>query len=268
VVAGAGDGICAGIGAGSVAVGRAYNYLGTTSWVANTTTGPVLDPEMRVFTFAHAIEGLYHPMGTMQTAGAAADWFCETTLGHIADKAAAYRRLDELVLGSPPGSRGLVFLPYLLGERSPWWNNSCTAGWYGLRIGHTLGDKARSVLEGVANNLALIAEALSEFAPFQTLLLLGGGGLSAHWPQILCDAFAMPLHVLTGTESVTARGAAIIAGVGCGLFPDFSVASGFTTVAKTLRPFQEHVDALRRSRERLVDVFGRLFEEQDKQGEV
>lgn len=259
VVAGAGDGLCAGVGAGSVTKGRAYNYLGTTSWVATTTESPLIDPQMRVFTFAHAVPGLYHPMGTMQTAGGAVDWFCETSLGHLHDRSEAYRKLDALVAQSPAGSRGLVFLPYLLGERSPWWDPECAGGWFGLRQIHGLADQARAVLEGVAANLSLIAATLREFAPFESLLLLGGGGLSKHWPQMLCDGYNTPLSVLTATQSATARGAAVIAGVGAGVFDDFSIAADLATASHNLKPTAEGAKKMQELRDRLVDVFTRLY---------
>lgn len=259
VVAGAGDGMCAGVGAGSVAAGLAYNYLGTTSWVATTADRPLIDPEMRTFTFAHAVPGLYHSMGTMQTAGGAVDWFCDTTLGHLGSREEALRRLDDLVAESPPGSRGLTFLPYLLGERSPWWNPNCSGGWVGLRQIHSLSDQARSVLEGVAGNLAIIADALTGLARFGSLRLLGGGGLSRHWPQILCDAYDRPLTVLPATRSATARGAAIIAGVGVGLYKDFSVAESMASGGGSqLSPSEEGARVMKDVRRRLVDAFTRL----------
>ncbi len=191
VVAGAGDGICAGVGAASVEPGAAYNYIGTTSWIANTSSAPVADPHMRVVTFAHAVPGLYHPLGVMQTAGAAVEWFCRKFLSHVDGDPS--EEFDRLASASAAGSRGLMFLPYLLGERSPWWNTECRAAWLGLSQEHGLADMARALLEGVNHNLAIIAEIVREYAPFQELSLLGGGGLSAHWPQMLCNSYAVPL---------------------------------------------------------------------------
>ncbi len=259
VVCGAGDGICAGVGAGSVAPGLTYNYLGTTSWVATTTAAPLADPLRRVFTFDHAVEGLYHSMGTMQSAGGAVEWFRNNYLAHITDADQAYAMLDELIAESVPGSRGVVFLPYLQGERSPWWNSGCTAGWHGLRVEHGMADMTRALFEGVANNLALIAEILDSFAPFRELSLLGGGGLSGQWPQILCDGYNKPLHLLEGSEAVTARGAAIIAGVGSGLMKDFSAARALSLRSRTLYPESSGAAVLKSSRTILEQTYRRLY---------
>jgi xylulokinase len=259
VVCGAGDGICAGVGAGSVAPGLTYNYLGTTSWVATTTAAPLADPLRRVFTFDHAVEGLYHSMGTMQSAGGAVEWFRSNYLGHISDAGRSYAMLDDLIAESVPGSRGVIFLPYLQGERSPWWNSGCTGGWYGLRMEHTMADMTRALFEGVANNLALIAEILDSFAPFRELSLLGGGGLSKEWPQILCDGFNKPLHLLEGSDAVTARGAAIIAGVGSGLMKDFSAARALSRRSRTLYPESTGAAVLKSSRKNLEQTYHRLF---------
>jgi xylulokinase len=259
VVAGAGDGVCAGVGAGSVAPGTAYNYFGTTSWVATSTEEPFIDPDRRVFTFAHAVDGLFHVVGAMQTAGAAVDWFCDTVLGHIPERTAAYDTLDELAAAASPGSGGVVFMPYLLGERSPWWRSDCAGGWTGLRLHHGLKEQARSLLEGISANLALIADVLAECTDIASLRLLGGGGLSRQLPQILCDAFGRPLELMAETESVTARGAAVIAGIGVGLFPDFSVAPAFATVTGTLQPAAEATREMQKVKERLATVFKSLY---------
>lgn len=263
VAAGAGDGICAGVGAASVEPGAAYNYIGTTSWIANTSRKPVADPEMRIVTFAHAIPGLYHPMGVMQTAGAAAEWFCRQFLlrGTAEDQAvgAAYAEFDRLVAASVPGSRGLTFLPYLLGERSPWWNRECRAAWLGLSQEHGLADMARAVLEGVGHNLGLIADILQRYAPFEELSLLGGGGLSAHWPQMLCNSYGRLLSIHKDTVSITARGAAVIAGVAAGIYKDFSAAKELVSIEQSLHPDPAEQELMRAGREKLANLYKSLY---------
>ncbi|MGI9256256.1 MAG: xylulokinase [Salinispira sp.] len=257
VVAGAGDGICAGVGAASVEPGAAYNYIGTTSWIATTSRAPVADPHMRVVTFAHAVPGLYHPLGVMQTAGAAVEWFCRKFLPHVDGDPS--EEFDRLASASAAGSRGLMFLPYLLGERSPWWNTECRAAWLGLSQEHGLADMARALLEGVNHNLALIAEIVREYAPFQELSLLGGGGLSAHWPQMLCNSYAVPLFIHKDTVSITARGAAVIAGVGAGLYRDFTVAKNFVAVLRRLTPEPEEQKRMRARREEFAAAYKKLY---------
>ena len=259
VVAGSGDGICAGVGAASVEPGITYNYIGSTAWVASSCREPVADPDMRVITFAHAVPGLYHALGVMQTAGATVDWFRRQYLQHIADDATAYTELDRLVAASVPGSRGLIFLPYLMGERSPWWNPQCRASWHGLSMQHGLADLTRSLFEGVSHHLSLIADILDRYSPFDELSLLGGGGQSDHWPQILCDSFGKPLSLHRDSASITARGAAVIAGVGIGMYPDLGAARNFITVEKHLQPDSQRHAIMADGRNRLSDLYRTLY---------
>ena len=259
VVAGSGDGICAGIGAASVEPGLTYNYFGTTSWIASSCRKPVADPEMRVVTFAHSVPGLYHSLGVMQSAGAAVEWFRRQYLEHIADDAAAYAELDRLVAASPPGSRGITFLPYLMGERSPWWNPDCRASWHGLSGNHGIADITRALFEGISHNLAIIADILNTYSPFDELSLLGGGSLSAQLPQILCNSYGKTLAVHSDAASVTARGAAVIAGVGVGLYADFTEARKFTSVEHLLQPDLHQHEIMRQGKEKLVSIYRNLY---------
>ena len=259
VVAGAGDGVCAGVGAGSVEPGVTYNYIGTTAWVATTSREAVVDPERRIVTFAHAVPGLYHPMGVMQSAGATIEWFRRRYLAHIVDDGAAYAELDRLIQNSPPASKDIIFLPYLLGERSPWWNTECRAGWYGLRQDHTLADITRAVFEGISHNLGLIAAILDRHAPFAELSLLGGGGLSASWPQILCNSYGKPLSIHKEAVSITARGAAVIAAVGATIYKDFSTAKTFISLERRLLPDPALHKVMQRGRESLVRIYQSLY---------
>lgn len=149
VVIGGGDGACATVGAGSVHEGDAYNYIGSSSWIALTTHRPIFDPQRRTFTFAHLDSELHFPVGTMQAAGGARDWL----LRILGDED---NELTDAAAEVPPGSQGLLFLPYLLGERSPHWNPRARAAFVGLAMPHGRAELARAVLEGVAFNLKLI----------------------------------------------------------------------------------------------------------------
>ncbi len=127
VVIGGGDGACAAAGAGVVREGSAYAYLGSSAWIGTATTRPLYDPVMRTVTFAGLAPGAYCPIGAMQAAGGAYQWLRDVFC--LPEKEAAeklgispYQLMDELALQSEPGARGLLFQPYLLGERSPRWN--------------------------------------------------------------------------------------------------------------------------------------------------
>jgi xylulokinase len=223
VVIGGGDGACATVGAGSVAPGDAYNYIGSSSWIAVTMEQPLLDPLMRTFTFAHLDPNLYFPTGTMQCAGGSLDWLerlfrCKSE-GHL------YDELNAAASGVEPGAAGLLFLPYLLGERSPHWNPLARGVFAGLSMSHGRPEMARAVLEGVALNLKTILSGfLDQGADIQAMRLIGGGARSAVWRQILADVYDLPILRPALPAEATSLGAAIAGGVAVGLFADYRVA--------------------------------------------
>ena len=230
VVIGGGDGACATVGAGSIAAGDVYNYIGSSSWVALTTPAPVLDPDQRTFSFLHLDPDLYAAIGTMQAAGGAFDWF-ERLMRDEAAVGPQYQRLDEEAGRVPPGSRGLLFLPYLLGERSPHWNPLARGAFVGLAMPHGKAEMTRAVLEGVAFNLRHILDIIrSQGVEVEVMRLIGGSGKSALWRQILADVYGLPIARLGLSAEATALGAAIAGGVGVGMYSDYDVAKDLAPV--------------------------------------
>ncbi len=258
VVAGAGDGMAAGVGAGSVAPGRTYNYLGSSSWIATTSEKPIYDPHQRTFTWAHAVPGTFHPTGTMQTAAGSYAWLKREICREEADRAeaagkSAYMFMDQTAASSPPGANGLLYLPYLLGERSPRWNPLARGGFIGLTMSHTRGDIVRSVMEGVSMNLAVILGIFRDQGlRVDRLSVIGGGAKGALWRQIMADVYEVEISVPNYLEEATSIGAAIIAGVGAGIYKDFSVVDNFFHIIDTVRP-DPATAAIYRSRKRLFD---------------
>lgn len=233
VVIGGGDGACAGVGAGVVEPGDAYCYIGSSAWISISTLQPVRDPAQRTFTFHHLHPQRYAPMGTMQAAGGARDWAWRLL-------AEAGMDLDTAAATVPPAAEGLLFLPYLLGERSPHWNPLARGAFVGLAMPHSKPQLARAVLEGVALNLRLILDALrssigTSEPPMRAIRLIGGGGKSSLWPQMLADCFALPIHQLSLTSEATSWGAAMAAGVAVGLY-DWSLAAQRVTVTDVINP--------------------------------
>jgi xylulokinase len=245
VVIGGGDGACATVGAGAVRPGDAYNYIGSSSWVALTTAQPVIDPDRRTFNLAHMDPMLNVALGAMQTAGGAFDWF-ERLLRCDRDADPLYAELDAEAAAVAPGANGLLFLPYLLGERSPHWNPQARGAFVGLAMPDGRGELARAVLEGVAFNLRTILQILvgasktfevsENLEGLRGIRLLGGGGKSALWRQILADVYGLPVEQVALPASATALGAAIAGGVGVGIYPDFSVAQQLAPIARVDRP--------------------------------
>lgn len=235
VVIGGGDGACATVGAGAIAEGDAYAYMGSSAWMAVVSRRPLFDPQMRTFNLAHLDPELYFPLGAMQAAGGALDWLERLLRGEADGKL-----YDELALAAaavPPGADGLLFLPYLLGERSPYWNPQARGALLGLTMMHGRPHVARAVLEGVALNLRLILDALgSQGLSIPVLRLIGGGARMPLWRQIVADVLGLPILLPDLLAEATSLGAAIAGGVGVGLYPDFSVAQRFVRTHAAEQP--------------------------------
>jgi xylulokinase len=226
VVAGGGDGACANAGAGAVRPGVTYGCIGTTAWVASIRPEPFIDPKRRVFdicTLDGEAVGLY---GTVQAAGRALDWAMDV----LGEK--GFAEFDRHLASIPAGCDGLVFLPYLEGERSPIWDARARGVYFGLTPAHRREHLLRATVEGVSYALRSVIEALREVGPIPALRLIGGGGQSAAWRRMLADIAGVEIQVLsTQAADATSLGAAIAAGVGVGLFRD--LAHGAASIAVT-----------------------------------
>ncbi len=234
VVIGGGDGACAGIGAGVVEPGSAYCVIGTSAWISVSTTAPVPDPQQRTMTFHHVHPERYAPMGVQQLAGGAREWAWRTLAG------APELDLDSAAAQVAPGAGGLLFLPYLMGERSPLWNPLARGAFVGLAMPHGKPEMARAVLEGVAFGLQQILEILQSHVPgIEALRLIGGGGKSRLWAQILADVMGLPIHRLELKSEATSWGAAVAAGVGAGLY-DWTLAAARAQVVEVIDPTPAH----------------------------
>ena len=242
VVIGSSDGACAATGAGVVREGSAYTCLGTSAWIGTATRQPVFDPEMRTFTLAHLLPGMFTPTGPMQSAGGAYQWVRDQ-LGSP-EKAASeqlgvspYELMNLQVLKSKPGANGLFFFPYLLGERSPRWNPDARAAYFGLSMSHTRADMMRATLEGITYNLRVILEALQQLGqPISNMRVIGGGANGAVWRQILADIYGIPVQRPNLLAEATSFGAALAGGIGVGLYPDISMAEALTPIVDTTLP--------------------------------
>lgn len=259
VVIGGGDGVCAAAGAGVVVEGTAYVYLGSSAWVAAAARAALLDPEMRTFTWAHLVPDWYSPNGTMHNAGSAVEWV--RGLWGVDD----YAVLEEEANACGPGADGLSFLPYLMGERSPYWNPNARGAFVGLTKKHGRPQMVRAVFEGVAFNLRLILEALREQGLAITRLrLVGGGAQSRVWRRILADVLGHPLELVAHPLEATAIGAATAGAVGVGLARNFREAGDRLVRivgTETPRPgeiYPELYGIFRRAYDRLIPVFDDL----------
>lgn len=262
VVLGGGDGACASAGAGAVAEGLAYNYVGSSAWIALASSRPLLDPARRTFTFCHVIPGMFTPMGTMQAAGASYQWTRDQLCPLEVETAArldinAYELMNLEAAQVPPGADQLLFLPYLMGERSPWWNPQARGAFLGLTMRHTRAHMLRSVLEGVTFNLRIILDILREQgAAVESLRLIGGGAAGRFWNRLMADIYGLPVQRLAALEEATSLGAALVAGVAIGLYPGFHLIHEMNPVVETIHPDPQAVAEY----ERLYPVFQQAYQ--------
>jgi len=242
VVIGGGDGACAAAGAGVVREGAAYNYIGASSWIALATEKPIYDPDYKTFTFGHVVPGMFMPTGTMQAAGASYQWtrdqLCPTEVETAESLGLSpYELMNQAAENSPIGAKGLIFLPYLMGERSPRWNPRARGAFLGLTIRHTRADMIRAVLEGVTMNLRVILDAFrSQGARIEAMRLIGGGARGRFWNRMMADVYGIPVYRLAILEEATSMGAALTGGVGVGLYPDFSMIETMNQVSEIVEP--------------------------------
>jgi xylulokinase len=224
VVGGAGDQAANGVGTGAVEPGMVAVSLGTSGVVFAATDRPVIDADARLHSFCHAVPGMWHQMGVMLSAAGSLRWFRDT----IAPDA-SYEDLSVGAEGVAPGSDGLLFLPYLTGERTPHPDPDARGAFVGLTVRHTRAHLARAVMEGVAFGLRDSLEIIREQSDVREIRVAGGGAGSAVWLQILADVFGAEVRTVDVPES-SAYGAALLAAVGAGAYPSVGEA-----VASTVR---------------------------------
>jgi len=247
VICGGGDGSCAGVGVGCISPGSAYNYLGSSSWVALTVDKPIVDKQRRTMNWAHVVPGMLHPSGTMQTAGASYTWMinqlCEyEQLQAKTSGRSIYELIDEQIRQSPIGANRLLFLPYLMGERTPRWNVDAKGAFIGLTVNHKHGDMLRAVMEGITLNLGYIVNIFRNHVPIDNITVIGGGAKNIIWQQMMADIYQAEIKIPNYLEEATSMGAAVLAGIGSGIFPDFQVIDRFISIQKKITPIPENVE--------------------------
>jgi xylulokinase len=226
VAAGAGDQGAGAVGMGILAPGSVSATIGTSGVVFAATAQPTLDPLGRLHTFCHAAPGVWHVMGVTNGAGLSLRYLKETFFPD-----STYDQLTSLAAAAPPGSDGLLWAPYLFGERTPHLDPTARAALVGLTASHSRGHIVRAVLEGVAFSLNDTLTLFRELHIPVTKIRLGGGGARSRlWRQIQADAYNHPVEILEADEG-GAFGAALLAGTGIGAWPSVEAAC-----AATIRP--------------------------------
>jgi xylulokinase len=263
VVAGAGDQAAGAVGMGIVRPGAVSATIGTSGVVFAATSRPALDPRGRVHTFCHAVPGRWHVMGVTQGAGLSLRWFRDRFgVRDGEEKTGArdpYELLCEEASVAPAGSDGVLWAPYLMGERTPHLDPHARAALVGLAASHTRSHVVRAILEGVAFSLRDTFEIFAEMnVPVERVRLGGGGARSRLWRQIQADAYGREVETVEAEEGA-AYGAALLAGVGAGAWADVDAASdAVVRVASTTGPDAEASRVLARQYQRFRALYPAL----------
>jgi xylulokinase len=216
IVAGAGDQAAGAVGMGITRPGAVSATIGTSGVVFAATDRPATDPKGRLHTFCHAVPGRWHVMGVTQAAGLSFRWLRDLL---AAGGAISYDDLTAEAANVPPGADGVLWAPYLMGERTPHCDPTIRAALVGLAANHHRGHIVRAVLEGVAFSLRDTFTIFSELSvPIERVVLGGGGARSAVWRQIQADVYGRAVETVAADEGA-AFGAAILAGVGVRIWP-------------------------------------------------
>jgi xylulokinase len=243
VVGGGGDCAAQAVGVGAVQEGIIALTLGTSGVVFASTESPLIEPEGRLHAFCHAAPDRWHFMGVMLSAAGSLQWYRDTLAPGIS--------FDTLVNEAgdiKAGSDGLLFLPYLTGERTPYPDPLVRAAWVGLTVRHTRAHMTRAVLEGVAfgikDSFTLILQA--GLGSIKQVRISGGGAKSQLWRQIMADVLGVELVTVNTTEGA-AFGAALLAGVGAGAYENVPAAceatiqiTGCTSPTQVTRAYQDY----------------------------
>ena len=243
VVAGAGDQAAGAVGMGIVAPGTVSATIGTSGVVFAATDRPALEPGGRLHTFCHAIPRRWHVMGVTQAAGLSLRWFRDQFGAGVDDGRDPYERLSDEAAKIPAGCQGLLWTPYLMGERTPHLDPNARAALVGLTASHTRAHVIRSIMEGVAFSLRDTFTLFNEMKVAVNKIRLGGGGArSPLWRQIQADVYGHEVEIVEAEEGA-AYGAAILAGVGAGAWK--SVDEACAAVVKVATAVAPQPDAVK-----------------------
>ncbi len=263
VVGGAGDQAAGAVGNGIVKKGVVSSTIGTSGVVFAYMDKPYIDKLGRVHTFCHAVPGAWHVMGVTQGAGLSLRWFRDNFCNSEKEVASftgkdPYEIMTEIASKVKPGCDGLIYLPYMMGERTPHLDPYARAVFFGLSAKHTKADMLRAVLEGVAFSLKDCMEIIKEMGiEVKEVRASGGGGKSPLWRQIQSDMFETEVYTVKSQEG-PALGVALLAMVGTGLYKSVEEACENTIVTTTkILPIEENIKVYRK----LYPIYQNLYKD-------
>jgi xylulokinase len=271
VVAGAVDNSAAAIGSGAVRDGEAHLYIGTSSWIGAHVPFKKTDLSAQIASIPCAIKGRYLAVAMQSSAGSNLSFLCEKILFNDDElgtlrPADVYSELDKIAASVPAGARGLLYAPWLCGERSPVDDPNLRAGLLNMSLQHSRKDIVRAVLEGVALNTRWMTAPLNRFLgkSLDQITIVGGGATSDVWCQIFADVLGVPVRQPHSPIQANTIGAAFIAGVGIGAL-SYDDISNLTRIRWTYSPdskrkvmYDETFEMFKFAYKRLAPLYSRL----------
>ncbi len=258
--AGGGDAVVQSFGSGLIREGTVGTVIGTAGNVSMGFEKYTLNPEGKLQMFCGVTPGSYMSFGATQTAGGALRWFRDQMSRDLIQQAEAegknsFDLMADLARCSPPGSRGVVFAPYLSGERCPWPDPLARGVLYGLSLSTTREDTVRAVMEGIVFSLRQIVDIYRSFTPVTGAVASGGGAASSLLLQMQADIFELPVRTVSAAEEGGAYGAALIAGLGLGWFATAGEAVSLLKTEKEILPVPENSAPCRKS----YEIYRRIY---------
>lgn len=270
VCAGGVDNACMALGAACIGEGEAYTSLGTSAWIAVSSSRPIVNPEKRPYVFAHCVPGMFVSATSIFSAGNSYRWARDTLCPDLVKAEQeggpnAYAIMDQLAAESPAGAKRLIFNPSLAGGSGLDKSDKVRGCFTGLELMHSRGDMLRAVLEGVCMNLRLAMDVLAEYAELSdTMLIVGGGGKSRFWRGLFASIYEKNVLETNVGQDAGSLGAAAVAAVGAGLWQDFTPLRGIHERRDLIPPDPELV----RTYQRMLPAFARIADLQSDIGDM
>lgn len=241
VAAGGVDNACMALGAKGIREGRSYTSLGSSAWIAVSSSKPIVDYKIKSYVFAHIIPGMFASATSIFSAGTSHRWVLDQIVENRGEE--KYRIFDELAEKSPIGAHRLVFNPSLAGGSGLDKSDFIRGGFVGIDLKHSKEDMARACLEGICINLRFALDALKSISPVEgEMLVVGGGTKSPLWMQIFADTYNMPMIETNVGQGAGSLGAAAIAAVAVGIWDNFDKIDDIHTVMQNKQPIPANVE--------------------------
>lgn len=225
VICGGVDNSCMALGAGGIYDGAVYTSLGSSAWIALSSSEPVINFKTKPYVFAHAIKGMYASATSIFSAGTSLKWVIDNLCAELTLSGVdTYKELNERAAKSPVGANALFFNPSLAGGSMLEESSDICGAFAGLSLSHTKNDVLRATMEGIALNLRIALDELrNSGSDTDEMLIVGGGSKSPFWMQMFADVYDIPTVKTSVDQEAASLGAAALAAYGVGLWSDFSL---------------------------------------------